>query len=64
MGTRLFDAAVSFGCEAGATALYVSATPTQNTVDFYLNRGCVLAPEPDPRLLAAEPDDIHLVYPL
>ena len=34
------------------------------TVEFYLNRGCVLAPEPDPRLLAAEPDDIHLLYPL
>ena len=45
-------------------ALYVSATPTENTVDFYLNRGCVLAPEPDPRLLAAEPEDIHLLYHL
>jgi predicted N-acetyltransferase YhbS len=64
VGTQLFDAAVSFAREAGANALYVSATPTENTVDFYLNRGCVLAPEPDPRLLAAEPDDIHLLYPL
>ena len=27
-------------------------------------RGCVLAPEPDPTLLAAEPDDIHRLYPL
>jgi len=59
---KLFDAAVSFAREAGAKALYVSAAPTENTVDFYLNRGCVLAPEPDPALLAAEPDDIHLVY--
>jgi hypothetical protein len=33
-------------------------------VDFYVNRGCALAPEPDPRLLAAEPDDIHHLYPL
>jgi GNAT superfamily N-acetyltransferase len=64
VGTQLFDAAVSHARGAGATALYVSATPTENTVDFYLNRGCVLAPEPDPRLLAAEPDDIHLIYPL
>ena len=62
VGMQLFEAAVSFACEAGANALYVSATPTQNTVDFYLNRGCVLAPEPDPKLLAAEPDDIHLLY--
>lgn len=64
VGVQLFDAAVSLAREAGANALYVSATPTENTVDFYLNRGCVLAPEPDPRLLAAEPDDIHLLYQL
>ena len=64
VGMQLFDAAVSVAREAGAKELYVSATPTKNTVDFYLNRGCVLAPEPDLRLLAAEPDDIHLLYPL
>ena len=64
VGMQLFEAAVSLAREAGAKALYVSATPTENTVDFYLNRGCVLAPEPDARLLAAEPDDIHLLYPL
>jgi predicted N-acetyltransferase YhbS len=62
VGRQLFEAAVSCAREAGANALYISATPTENTVDFYLNRGCVLAPEPDPRLLAAEPDDIHLRY--
>jgi GNAT superfamily N-acetyltransferase len=62
VGMRLFEAAAAFAREAGANALYVSAAPTENTVDFYLNRGCVLAPEPDPALLAAEPDDIHLVY--
>jgi GNAT superfamily N-acetyltransferase len=64
IGTRLFEAAVAIAREAGANALYVSSTPTENTVDFYLARGCVLAPEPDPRLLAAEPDDIHLIRPL
>jgi predicted N-acetyltransferase YhbS len=64
VGKQLFEAALSFAREAGANALYVSATPTENTVDFYLNRGCVLAPEPDPKLLAAEPDDIHLLYVL
>jgi predicted N-acetyltransferase YhbS len=62
VGMQLFEAAVSIAREAGANALYVSATPTENTVDFYLNRGCILAPEPDPRLLAAEPEDIHLLY--
>lgn len=62
VGMQLFEAGVSFARVAGANALYISATPTENTVDFYLNRGCVLATDPDPRLLAAEPDDIHLVY--
>lgn len=62
VGMQLFEAAVSVARGAGANALYVSATPTQNTVDFYLNRGCVLASDPDPMLLAAEPDDIHLLY--
>lgn len=62
VGMQLFEAGVSFARESGANALYVSATPTENTVDFYLNRGCILASAPDPRLLALEPDDIHLVY--
>jgi predicted N-acetyltransferase YhbS len=64
VGTRLFEAVASAARDAGASELYVSSAPTENTVDFYLHRGCVLAPEPDPRLLALEPDDIHLVYPL
>jgi len=64
VGTKLFEAVLPFAREAGASALYVSATPTENTVDFYLGRGCMLAPEPDPKLLAAEPEDIHLLYPL
>ena len=64
VGTQLFEAAVSAARNAGMNALYVSAAPTENTVNFYLGRGCALAPEPDPRLLAAEPDDIHLIYPL
>ena len=55
VGMRLFEAAASFAREAGAQALYVSATPTENTVDFYLNRGCVLAPEPDPALRPPSP---------
>jgi predicted N-acetyltransferase YhbS len=64
IGTQLFEAAVSSARKAGANGVYVSATPTENTVDFYLKRGCVLAPEPDPTLLAAEPHDIHLLFPL
>lgn len=44
----------------GATYLYISATPTQYTVDFYLAQGAQLATEIDQELWALEPDDIHL----
>lgn len=42
--------------------VYVSATPSENTIHYYPRRGCVLAHQPDPELLALEPEDIHLVY--
>ncbi len=44
----------------GADKLYISATPTKNTVEFYLKRGAVPVIEPDPGLFADEPEDIHL----
>ena len=59
IGTRLFEAAVA---HAPGDRVVISATPTENTVDFYLRRGCVLDPSPDPSALAAEPDDVHLLY--
>jgi GNAT superfamily N-acetyltransferase len=46
--------------EFGATHLYISATPTQHTVDFYLAQGAQLAATIDEELWALEPDDIHL----
>jgi GNAT superfamily N-acetyltransferase len=60
----LWTAAVDLAVAAGATSLYVSAVPTGSAVGFYLSRGCVLADPPHPALLAAEPDDVHLVCPL
>ena len=44
----------------GATALYISATPTRGPVDAYLRMGARVMAVPDPQLLAAEPEDIHL----
>jgi GNAT superfamily N-acetyltransferase len=61
VGTRLFDAAKDIVRKLGSPAMYVSATPTENTVNFYLHRGCRLAVPPDLEALALEPDDIHLV---
>lgn len=64
VGARLFEAAGALARSLGAELLYVSATPTENTVRFYLARGYRLADPPDPALLALEPDDIHLVCPV
>lgn len=44
----------------GAKKLYISATPTQNTVDFYLNNGAKITQELDNELFTLEPEDIHL----
>jgi ribosomal protein S18 acetylase RimI-like enzyme len=50
--------------ELGARRLYVSSTPSANSVNFYQRRGFGLASEVDPELFALEPDDIHMEMPL
>jgi predicted N-acetyltransferase YhbS len=63
-GSRLFGLAASEARKRGARSLYVSATPSEHTIDFYLRLGCTIASEPDPELLELEPEDIHLAYDL
>jgi ribosomal protein S18 acetylase RimI-like enzyme len=60
----LWDAAAEVSAAAGATSMYVSATPTESAVGFYLRQGCRLAQPVHPELFAAEPEDIHLVCAL
>lgn len=60
LGRHLFNLAKTTAYESGARRLYISATPSENTVNFYLRLGCRLAAEPDPELFVREPDDIHL----
>ena len=60
LGRALFDRAAARARELGARRLYVSATPSENTIDFYLRRGCRVADEVDAKLFALEPEDIHL----
>ncbi len=64
VATALWSAAESVAIEAGASAMYVSATPSGSAVGFYLSRGCELADPPHPELLAKEPEDIHFVCPI
>jgi predicted N-acetyltransferase YhbS len=60
----LWDAAISISVEAGAASIYVSATPTESALGFYLAQGCELARHVHPDLFAAEPEDIHLTCSL
>ncbi|HJM75506.1 MAG TPA: GNAT family N-acetyltransferase [Dehalococcoidia bacterium] len=46
--------------EMGARRLYVSSTPSANSVRFNQRRGFELASEVDPELFGLEPDDIHM----
>ncbi|MBB6235868.1 GNAT superfamily N-acetyltransferase [Pedobacter sp. AK013] len=60
VASQLLDACKQAAKNFGAEKLYISATPTKNTVDFYLKRGARLVLELDQVLFAEEPEDIHL----
>ncbi|MFP6817042.1 MAG: GNAT family N-acetyltransferase [Pseudomonadales bacterium] len=60
LGRRLFQEAVNKARYLGARALYISATPSENTIRFYRSLGCRLADAFDPSLFDLEPQDIHL----
>ena len=60
LGRHLFELAKLQARSRGAEGLYISATPPEHTIDFYLRLGCVLTSTPDPDLFALEPEDIHL----
>jgi GNAT superfamily N-acetyltransferase len=60
IGRRLADEVARLARAAGAKRLYVSATPTRSTVDFYRQQGFEPLAVPDAMLFALEPDDIHM----
>ena len=62
LGNKLFHLAVDHARSLGARKLYISATPSENTINFYMRLGCGLATEINPELFALEPEDIHLEY--
>jgi len=64
LGRRLFSIAAEQAKSMGAAKMYISSTPSENTVHFYFHLGCQLAEEIDPELFALEPEDIHLEYTL
>ena len=64
LGKRLFVLAAEKAKELGAKKMYISATPSGNTINFYMRLGCVLATEIDEELFVLEPEDIHLEFDL
>ncbi len=61
LGAALFSLATEAVRTFEALGLYISATPSENTVHFYQRRGCTLT-QPDEDLFLAEPEDIHLQW--
>ena len=64
LGRTLSLRAIELARQAGKEQIYVTATPTRGTVEFYQSMGFHLTDTPDPRLLALEPDDIHMILTL
>lgn len=60
VGRALVQIAVAEAQARGARVVYVSATPSERTVRFYLSAGFELTTEVDPDLYELEPEDIHL----
>lgn len=60
IGNTLLGLCKKIALSNSAKKLYISATPTKNTVDFYLKRNAMVVAEPDQELYELEPADIHL----
>ena len=60
IGTRLFEQLEHIARAAGDSEVVVSATPSGNTVRFYLGRGFQPMAAPLAELLELEPDDVHM----
>ncbi|EXS25190.1 acetyltransferase family protein [Acinetobacter sp. 742879] len=64
IGSKLMQAAKESAKQLGANQLYISATPSRRTVDFYMKHGAQPLSTPDQQLWQLEPEDIHLLYKL
>jgi GNAT superfamily N-acetyltransferase len=60
IGGHLSDELERLAREHGDTTMVVSATPSLNTVRFYLGRGFEPMSDPLPELYELEPKDVHM----
>lgn len=61
IGSKLMQATKESAKQLGANQLYISATPSRRTVDFYMKHGAQPLSAPDQQLWQLEPEDIHLL---
>ena len=64
VATRLTEETARLARESGASALYVSAIPSESAVGFYISQGFQPIEHPDKELYELEPDDVHMIKPL
>ncbi|WP_061519611.1 GNAT family N-acetyltransferase [Acinetobacter venetianus] len=64
IGAQLMQSSIISAKQLGAKQLYISATPSKRTIDFYLKQGATLLEKPDQHLFELEPEDIHMLYTL
>ena len=60
VGSRLSEQLEQIARAAGDSEMVVSATPSENTVRFYLGRGFEPMAEPLAELFELEPEDVHM----
>ncbi len=60
IGRRLSDELDRIARDAGDTEMVVSATPSGNTVRFYMGRGYEPMAQALPELYELEPEDVHM----
>jgi GNAT superfamily N-acetyltransferase len=60
IGRRLSEELDLIARDAGDTEIVVSATPSENTVRFYMSRGYQVMVQPLPELYELEPEDVHM----
>lgn len=61
IGGLLLAQVVEMATADDAKKLYVTATPTTRTVDFYMSKGFALTKDINQQLFELEPHDIHMI---
>ncbi len=61
LGRKLFELGKAEAAKSGATALYISACSSEETIAFYKAMGAVLADEPIREIAESEPFDLQMI---